>query len=81
MIKCPYCQTPMQLPDPVKLNVTTYTKTQFVATPCCKRGISVHNVPRVLVRPHPTEAREDNWGSEVVASTANDITFREDQYC
>lgn len=78
-MKCPYCLKDMVINSTCRLNVNSYHKTAFIATPCCHRMIAVSPVEAVRVSAVVSSRVEDDWGVETIPTTASDIKINEHQ--
>lgn len=79
-MKCPYCETVIQIPEVVRQNVLVYDKDQTIPAPCCGKGIVVSPVKQVRVRASVGAEREDNWGDTISSSTRDEVKNHEAQY-
>lgn len=65
MSTCPYCNTKFSLPFRVTENVSTYSGSAIVATPCCQRAVKVAVQRCFVVTQYDTDRTEDDWGDEI----------------
>lgn len=62
MIRCPYCNKQFQIEDHILLNLESYRNTLLIATDCCKRPVTLHDVFTYRVKKYHGSRTEDDWG-------------------
>ena len=70
-MKCPNCESTLDVDQCVYLNADTYGKTNVITTNCCGEAITVRPIRTYEVRRYEGNRSEDDWGNPIKSSTTN----------
>ena len=71
IMKCPYCNEELALPNYAWMNVDTYKSRRTAVSLCCNKPVVLYGYTKYYAEQYIGESDIDDWGTPIIKGNTN----------